>query len=148
MKKYITYFLLTLYLISNPLPASANTTSPTPTIDYQLPYPGILPDSPFYFLKTIRDNISGFFISDPLKKAEYSIDMSDVRISAALALSEEKKDPSLIQSTISASQNYLQEAMVNIKIAKGQGMDTQDLLKRLNKAKDKHQEAINQIKKY
>jgi hypothetical protein len=147
MKKYTTYFLLMLFFALHSSIALAYTTSPTSVIDYQLPYPGILPDSPFYTLKIIRDKITGFFISNPLKKAEYSIDISDVRMSAALALSDEKKDPSLIKKTISSSQDYLKEAALNTKMAKDQGINIQDISKKLNQAKHKHQEIIDQIKK-
>ncbi len=146
MKKVITLFLLALVL-ALPLPAVAITASPTQTSDYQLPYPGILPSSPFYNLKTIRDKVSGFFISNPLKKAEYAISMADVRMSAALVLTEQKNNTALAKTTISKAQNYLEEAATNIKIAKDQGIDTQDILKRLNQAKLKHREIVKQIKK-
>ena len=54
-------------------------------IQYELPYPGILPDNPLYFLKAIRDNVLGFFITDPLKKADYSLLMADKRLQSAKA---------------------------------------------------------------
>ncbi|HSW97310.1 MAG TPA: hypothetical protein VLF89_05800, partial [Candidatus Saccharimonadales bacterium] len=34
-------------------------------IQYDLPYPGLLPDNPLYSLKVLRDKIVEFFISDP-----------------------------------------------------------------------------------
>src|ERR1700704_2037322 len=48
-------------------PAPNNTSQ---TVDYTLPYPGLLPDSPLYFLKTFRDRLISFFISSPIKKAD------------------------------------------------------------------------------
>ena len=41
------------------------------TVKYELPYPGILPDNPLYFLKQIRDWIMERLITDPLKKIEF-----------------------------------------------------------------------------
>ena len=146
MKKAIIFSLLAL-AFALPLPAAAIIASPTPAIDYQLPYPGILPNSPFYKIKIIRDKVSGFFISNPLKKAEYAISMADVRMSAALVLTEQKNNPALAKTTLSKAQNYLEEAIANIKTAKAQGIDTQDLVKRLNQAKHKHQEIIIEIEK-
>ena len=145
MKKAIAVFLLAVALIL-PLPATA-VAAPTSTNEYQLPYPGILPSSPFYTLKIIRDKVSGFFISDPLKKAEYAISMADVRMSAAFALAEQKNNPTLAKTTISKAQDYLEEAALNIKIAKAQGINTQDILKRFKQAKLKHKEILKQIEK-
>lgn len=54
---------------------------PTPTIiDYTLPYPGILPDHPLYFLKNIRDEILLFFTKDPLKNSRIRLLLSDKQI--------------------------------------------------------------------
>jgi len=36
-------------------------------VQYDLPYTGILPDNPLYFLKALRDNIYGMLITDPIK---------------------------------------------------------------------------------
>ena len=43
--------------------------TPTP-VQYTLPYPGILPDHPLYFLKQWRDNVLLFFTRNPVKKAQ------------------------------------------------------------------------------
>jgi hypothetical protein len=144
MEKNIIFFLLAALCLLYPLPAAA-IAPPTTAIDYQLPYPGILPDSPLYNLKIIRDKVLGFFISNPVKKAEYDINMADVRISAALALADQKKDTPLAKTTISKAQNYQTEAMVNIRIAKSQGIDTQSLVKKLNQAKGKYKEVASHI---
>ena len=34
---------------------------------YNLPYPGLLPDNRFYLLKMIRDRVVGMLIADPIK---------------------------------------------------------------------------------
>ena len=49
----------------------------TQTEEYILPYPGILLDHPLYFLKNLRDQVMEFLISDPTKKAEFSLLQSD-----------------------------------------------------------------------
>src|SRR5579883_115828 len=57
--------------------------SPTGVPDYVLPYPGILPDNPFYFLKVLRDRLILFFISNPTKKSSFYLLQSDKRLEAS-----------------------------------------------------------------
>ena len=81
--------------------------SPSPIIDYPLPYPGILPDNPLYLMKALRDRVVSIVISDPLKKAQFDLLMADVRLNAAqylFAKGEEKY--SLAETTISKGENY------------------------------------------
>lgn len=95
-------------------------TSFASTVDYDLPYPGILPDSPLYSLKAVRDMMVNLFISDPVKKAEFSFEASDKRFGAAVALfDKDKKELSL--STFLSGQNYFDESLENLNLAKTQG---------------------------
>jgi hypothetical protein len=49
-------------------------------IEYALPYPGMLPDHPLYFLKNLRDHIMDFIIRDHIKKAEFNLLLSDKKL--------------------------------------------------------------------
>lgn len=82
-------------------------------VQYELPYPGMLPDNPLYFLKMIRDGIVKALINDPFKRAEFSLLNAQKRMYAAKFLSEKGKG-NLTRETISKSNNYLQEAIVSI----------------------------------
>lgn len=113
-------------------------------VEYALPYPGILPDSPLYFLKVVRDNLLGFFISEPLKKAEYSLLMADKRLTSANALIDKKNYPLAI-TTLSKAENYFDKAIQNAAKAKGEGKDASGILNRLLLASQKHQEVIYQM---
>ena len=74
---------------SIPIPTGSITPSPTPVmIDYQLPYPGILPGSPLYSIKMLRDRIMEFFISDHVKKSNFYLLQADKRVASALMLFE------------------------------------------------------------
>jgi len=126
----------------------AQTVSPTPitSIDYTLPYPGILPDNPLYMIKTIRDRIVTFFISDPLKKSAFFLLQSDKRIEASWYLL--KKDPrndDLALSTLSKSTNYLEMAIQQVRVAKDAGEDTNALTKKLLDATVKHTLVIQEM---
>jgi len=112
--------------------------------DYTLPYPGILPDNPLYPLKMIRDKIVSIFISDPLKKAEFNLLMADKRINSGKYL-KDKQNFSLVESTISKGQNYLEQAIEVVIREKSQGKDISVIANRINKASLKHEEVIKEI---
>lgn len=112
-------------------------------VNYTLPYPGILPDSPFYGLKTLRDKIVSFFITDPQKQAEFDLLQADKRLSAAQTLLKEPKpNESLISQTVSKGENYFGAAITNIAAAKKQGVLVNDFLEKLTQAGIKHQQVL------
>ena len=128
-------------------PAPSISPSPTPTtIDYPLPYPGILTDNALYFVKTLRDRVVSFFISDPLKKAQFDLLMSDVRLNAASYLfAKDSSKYSLAETTISKGENYFYNSLQEIQNAKQQGMDVNDFNAKLIIASKKHQEVISSL---
>jgi hypothetical protein len=124
---------------------SGQTPSPTP-VDYTLPYPGLLPGHPLSFLKEARDVIVGFFTSQPLDKAKFTLLQSDKNIQAAYLLTTRpSRKPSVLLSTITTSENYFAQAIEQMKEAKSQGIDTRDFAKQLVVANKKHQEVIGHI---
>lgn len=54
-------------------------------VDYYLPYPGLLPDHPLYFLKMMRDRVR-MLVAGASQKGELSLLYADKRIGAAEAL--------------------------------------------------------------
>ncbi len=110
-------------------------------VNYTLPWPGILPDNPLYILKAIRDNVINFFITDPLKKSEYDLLMSDKRLVSAKMLVD-KGEYQLAITTLSKAGNYFDEAIGLASTAKQQGEDTSSLLDKLYRASQKHQQVI------
>lgn len=117
-------------------------------IEYQLPYPGLLPDSPLYFLKVVRDKIVGFLIFDPFKKAEFYLLTADKRLGAGISLVNKrfgKED--LAASTISKGENYFGEAISKVREAKRQGMETKDILRKMSLAAKKHQEVLKELER-
>ena len=115
-------------------------------VDYQLPYPGILSDSPLYFLKVTRDRVIGFFISDPLKKAEFDLLQADKRLNVGVYLfAKDKKD--LAESTISKGENYFDDEIKNLRLAKQQGMEINYLVSNTSRSLKKHAEVLSQLKK-
>ena len=115
--------------------------------DYVLPYPGLLPDNPLYPLKTARDRIVGFLISDPLKKASFDLLQADKRLQAGVYLiqTEGKSKEQLAEQTISKGQNYLSESVTKLQEAKTQGRDVKDMARTISNASQKHEEVLTDL---
>ena len=151
MKKLLILLIL-LFILINPTKALAKETSNSSpsavmeVVQYEIPYPGLLPDNPLYYLKVIRDNILKFLISNPRKKTECSLLQADKRLGAAKLLLEKGKGELSI-TTLSKSGNYFEDAISNVQKAKKQGDDTNAILDQLLKASQKHQEIILQMQK-
>ena len=118
------------------------STSPAVlNVQYDLPYAGILPDNPLYFLKALRDNALNLLIMDPLKKANYNLLMADKRLGAASMLLDKGK-LDLAITTLSKSGNYFYLAIQQVADAKKQGENTDEILSKLLMASLKHQQVI------
>jgi hypothetical protein len=140
-------FLLILFVPSayaqEELEIDAISVTPPSEVQYTLPFPGILPSNPLYPLKATRDRVVSFFISDPVKKAEFDLLQADKRLQAGLfLLSEENPDHALAISTISKGQNYFEEALVAAGKLKQTKEEAGDLPNRLHTAALKHHEVL------
>ncbi len=159
MKRLLTLFIILFFILGvksvyaqvSPEPSvselkipSATQTANNTAVQYDLPYPGILPDNPLYFLKVVRDNLLGLFITDPLKKASYDLLMANKRLVSARGLIDEGKTDLAI-TTLSKSGNYFDQAISKAYEAKNQGEDANPVLSNLITAAKKHQEVIEQM---
>jgi hypothetical protein len=117
------------------------SSSSVPEVNYELPYPGLLPDSPLYFLRIIRDWSVGFLISDPVKKSEFDLLQADKRLNAGIYLFNEGK-VSLAFSTVSKAENYFGEAIAKMREAKTEGRDVSGIKENLMTAVKKHEEEL------
>lgn len=118
------------------------TPSPSP-IEYVLPYPGILPDHPLYFLKQLRDKILGIFITKPVRKIEFYILNADKRLNMATALLDKKKE-SLALKTAQESAGFLAKAEVKLfEIPAGSDLALNSVKDRFGKSLAKHIEILN-----
>jgi len=114
-------------------------------IVYDLPYPGILPDHPLYFLKIIRDRVNEFLIRDDFKKAQTYLVYSDKRVSMALALAKKGKNQAAI-SSFSKGEKYFEKIPALLKKSKNQGNQApSSFLEVLKLANAKHQEIIGEL---
>lgn len=134
---------------ATPTPTATLTPTPTPNIpskvDYVLPYPGVLPDHPLYFLKVWRDKIMNFLIQDPLKKVEFDILMADKRIAMGMMLTDKGKTEQAVKIVVEAEE-FMDKALSEAKRATDQGrVIRDDIVKKLEQSLSKHKEVITEL---
>ena len=132
--------------ISIPTQSISPAASPTPSFDYDLPYPGILPGNPLYSIKAMRDKFTEFLISSPDKKAKFELLQADKRLAASIDLFDQGKD-SLGESTLSKSQNYLESSLNQIVIAKKSNKFVGDISSKAKSSSEKQTEIIGGLVK-
>ena len=154
MKKIFLLALIVLFLFS--LTATGRSfakeemeealINPTPIvkIEYQLPYPGLLPGSPLYPLKKLRDKIIEILTTDPLKKAEFFLLQSDKNLKTGVMLVE-RGEGKTAESTISKGENYFEQAIGKIISAKEEQANIDEVLGRTKLSAMKHQEVIKDL---
>lgn len=134
--------VLLFFLLSfNTCFAQTATSSSTQEVNYTLPYPGLLPDSPLYFFRVLRDGIVGFLISDPLKKSEFDLLQADKRLNAGIYLVN-KGETSLAFSTVSKAENYFDQAITKLGEARAEGKDVTGMEGKLRDALKKHEQEL------
>lgn len=148
MKKVFIIILLSLFSSLSLSVSFAQSTNSAQLkhVEYELPYPGILPDNPLYFLKAIRDNIWKVLITDSLKKADFDLLQSDKRLGAGRLLLLKGKDD-LATTTLSKSGNYFDDAIANAFKAKKEGRQANSILNKLLTASIKHQQVLQDMQK-
>jgi hypothetical protein len=160
-----TFFLAFFILLVSVLHAATPdfTVSATPTImpkaptqgkenaktqiDYVIAYPGpILPDSPLWPVKALRDKLWLFFTFNDSKKVELNLLFADKRLAASKILFERDK-PELAFSTLTKGEKYLEEASKIAESEKNKNTDTASINSKLANASLKHREVIEDIVK-
>jgi len=122
----------------------AQTITSETKVDYYLPYPGILPDHPLYWLKMVRDRVQLWLTTDSWQRGEKLLLYADKRLGAGWALVEGNK-PDLGITTITKAEKYLEQA-VNLAQKLGEGEKEVKFKAKLAKAVKKHEEVLSLIK--
>jgi hypothetical protein len=149
----IAILLLSLLAVSNPTAVLPNEITASNAaemknaveVKYYLPYPGILPDSPLYRIKMVRDQISLALTFDPLKKAQKELLFADKRINAAVVLMDGGKK-SLGVTTGTKAEKYLSQSAQDIVSIQRQGRDVKSQLLTLQIASAKHAQILQTMK--
>ena len=132
----------TAIAVGSTTPTPTVTTAPKAQIQYDLPYPGVLPDHPLYMLKRFRDFILEHIIAEPMKKAEFYILQADKRLEMGVYLVDASKF-ALAETTVSKGENYMDMAIAGLAAYKTTGNAVPAyILDHLNLALSKHEEVI------
>ena len=110
-------------------------------VDYYLPYPGILPDHPLYWLKMIRDRSLLAFTKKPVDRFERLLLYADKRVGAAEALIEGGKTE-LGVTTATKAEKYLDQSVNQFEELAKSGRATPEINSKITKALLKHEEIL------
>lgn len=142
--KIFAIFILSLLLLTSSV--SAHTAAGRPYHEViGIEDPTLLPDSPFYFLKSMGRTIRLFFAFDPIKKAELELRFADEKIVEMAKLSEKGDNEKALDEAL---QNYL-DAHTRLKSrleSLEKNKNVEDLLKRLDERIARHEELFAEIK--
>lgn len=147
MKTLISSALVGLVFVS---PALAQTPTPSDVMteqkeEYLLPYPGILPDHPLYFLKALRDRILEALIVDPLRKSEFYLLQADKRLNMAIFAGNRGAAAQVAQSVTSAEQ-FMERTVQGLVAFKNAGSQVPaSTVDRLEKSLVKHAEVLDEL---
>ena len=152
MKNFGRYILLISFVVLVPFVTyfvlgASDTLVKTPQekVIYNLPYPGLLPDSPLYITKIVRDKITDFLTRDNLKKAELYLLYSDKRTSMSLVLASKGKSQLAIDTFVKGEKYFLKIPEL-LRSAKKQGAQApSSFVETLKLSNAKHKELIEEL---
>ena len=139
--------ILSLFFLAG-VKQTVGAVGPVPAatkIDYALPYPGVLPDHPLYFMKRVRDAILEVLIMEPVRKSEFYILQGDKRLEMGVMLVEQKKF-ALAETTVSKAEKYMEKAVVGLTTYKINGGTVAPyVIEHVQKALAKHMEVLQEL---
>ena len=139
MKKIVSIIILSFLLLSFGIQVSAQ--------EADLPSPGLTPDSPFYFLEMIAEEIVTFFTFGDLKKAERHAILAAERLAEAQVIAGKGKSE-LTEKTLARYENQLEKSMARVERAQTKGENTEkvmEVLARVGQATSKHLEVLAEV---
>ena len=101
--------------------------------EIELPSPGLTPDSLFYFLEIIAEEIGTFFTFGDLKKAERYATLAAERLAEAKAVVEKGK-PEFAEKTLERYEMQLNNSIARAEKAMAKGENTEKVMEVLAKA--------------
>lgn len=107
----------------------------------ELPDPGILPDNPFYFLKSFFEEMGTFFTIGELAKTERFLNLAEKRLAEAKALAEKGKSE-VAERTMNRYREQLGWALTKAEQARMKGLNTDEILTKVSEATLRHQSVL------
>lgn len=150
MKNVIALFVAPLLLIAllfaaRPAAAqveAAGDPAPQQHIEYNLPFPGILPDHPLYKLKVLRDKIMLWLTINPKNKTDLYLLLTDKGILATAMLVDKNQIPLAKQTALKAEHNY---TLLTQELYRLPEKPSPEFFLKLKTAAAKHQEVLQSL---
>lgn len=122
-----------------PAPSPIPSPSPSPAAQNQSSYvlfwpivAGKVAGEPFYFLKTLKENLTGKLIFSDIRKSDHHLFLSKKRLVETEKLLLEKKDYQNAKTTTQKMVREFETAIALANSAKGKGKKVQDLFNALS----------------
>jgi hypothetical protein len=148
LKKLLLVPLLVMFLLAGTAqaqtPNSINPADLTTGQANDLAEAGMLPDSPFYFLKSWSESLGTFLTFGDVAKAERFLNLSEKRLAEARALVVKGK-PEVAEKAVGRYQEQLNRALAKAEEAKAKGLDTDEVLAKVSEATLKHQAVLADV---
>lgn len=146
MKKVLV-LLCGLLLVGSVYGASPKDLIKDGTVVYELPYAGITPENPLYFLKQLRDQITEFLTRDSIKKAEFLLLSSDKRAHIAIILAQEGKTRQSVEVMADAEDRAMRIPDLLTESKKQGTAPSERFIYTLKLSNSKHKEIIQELAK-
>lgn len=138
----LSLFVLVLIFPKMIFGQTQKTASGSAVIKYDLAYPGILADNPFYKFKVLRNKIIASLINDPRRKIEFYLLEADKGI-LATAILVDKNKINLAENTALKGENNM--TLLTYELYKLKQKPSPDFIQKLKTASLKHQEVLNSL---
>lgn len=144
-KKLLIFVLIGFTLVFVLVVAKPTLAYDTSKIEVLDDYnPTLLPDSPFYFLKTWLEKIQELLTISSVSKAELYLKLANKRLVEAQKLMEKGKED-LAQKLLQKFEDRIQKAISKAEEAKGEGKDVEELITRLTANSVRQQEVLAKV---
>jgi hypothetical protein len=146
LKTLIISLVISLFLLS---PVSAKgemnlSPVPKPVAEYALPFPGLLPTHPLYFIKNLRDRFLILTTADPIRKSELFLLLSDKNLAMGIQLWNEQKKTESIKA-FKQGENYMFQSVQKLIETKKTRTLPPGLIDKVELSSKKHEELVRGI---
>lgn len=111
---------------------------------YYLPYPGILPDHPIYWMKMFRDRVVEILTTKTDKRVDLWVLYADKRLGAAKVLIEGNKIDLGVLTALKST-GYLSKAVYRVEEIKNQGIEVGNLANKMERETLKHAQVLDEL---
>lgn len=126
--------LLATFLFAGAIEAQANDRAD----------PGMLPDHPMYFMKSVSESIGTAFTFGKVNEAERALELSEKRLAEARALAADGKSDEA-ENAVERYQAELDRALTKAEQARANGDDADEVLTDVSEATSRHQEVLAEV---